>query len=134
MKTSKTSKTRHISVNIRNKLFELYNYKCANKPNSNVIQNYDCPMWKLYNGDFDESGFEIDHINEFSHTFDNKLSNLQILCICCHKVKTKKFLKNKSLFTTSEIYNGCGIMDIENKNKINIFEINKNKNLLMDIE
>ena len=34
----------------------------------NIIKNYNCPMWILYDGSFDESGYEIDHIEEFSKT------------------------------------------------------------------
>lgn len=107
-------KSRYIKKEVKLHLFEKYNMKCANIPNSNIIQNYDCPMWKLYNGNFDNSGYEIDHINEFSHTYDNSISNLQLLCVCCHKVKTNLFAKNKYIFTTSQIVNnGAGLMDIE---------------------
>jgi hypothetical protein len=66
----------------------------------------------LYNGFFDESGYEIDHIDEFSKTHNNELSNLQLLCACCHKVKTKLFLKNKCIFTSTEINNGACLMDV----------------------
>jgi hypothetical protein len=69
-------------------------------------------MWVLYDGDFDDSGFEIDHIDEFSKTKDNELSNLQLLCPCCHKVKTKIFMKNKCQFTSSEIGNGQCLMEV----------------------
>ena len=110
-------KSRYIKKEIKKNLFEKYNMKCANFPNSNSILNYDCPMWKLYNGNFDSSGYEIDHIDEFSHTCNNTISNLQLLCVCCHSVKTKLFTKNKCIFTTREIINnGAGLMDVE-KNK-----------------
>ena len=106
--------TRYIKKDIKKNLISKYNMKCANLPNSNVIQNYNCPMWKLYNGNFDESGYEIDHINEFAHSYDNSINNLQLLCICCHKVKTNLFAKNKYLLTTSQIINnGAGLMDIQ---------------------
>ena len=43
-------------------------------------------------GNFDESGYEIDHIHEFSQTHDNNESNLQALCKTCHGVKTSRFM------------------------------------------
>ena len=48
------------------------NYKCANKPGSNLnrIENYLCPLWQKADSDnkgsFDESGFELDHIKELA--------------------------------------------------------------------
>ena len=109
--------SRYIRKEVREQLFE-NNTKCANYPNSNIILNYNCPMWLLYNGNFDSSGFEIDHINEFSKTCNNDLENLQLLCACCHKVKTKLFIKNKCTFTYSEIRNGSCLMDIVEDNII----------------
>jgi len=108
-------KSRYIKKDVLNKLFEKSN-KCSNYPGSDVIKNYKCPMWILYNGDFDESGYEIDHIDEFSKTYNNDLSNLQLLCACCHSVKTKLFFKNKCLFTSMEIKNGACLMDVVDEN------------------
>lgn len=73
-------------------------YKCANKPKSNIpyLENYNCVMWIAYNGNFDEAGYEIDHIKELSVSKDNSDKNLHALCISCHKVKTKRFLMNKT--------------------------------------
>ena len=106
------SRSRYIKKEVLNELLRINN-KCANYPFSNIIKNYNCPMWILYDGNFDESGYEIDHIEEFSKTFNNNLENLKILCACCHKVKTKLFLKNKCIFTSSEINNGACLMDID---------------------
>jgi hypothetical protein len=57
-------------------------YTCAAS-----VSEYKCPM----NGEpFDESGFEIDHIKELRDGGTNDLSNLQALCVMCHRVKTSR--------------------------------------------
>jgi len=91
--------------------------KCANYPNSDVIKNYNCPMWILNEGLFDESGYNIDHIDEYALTHNNEKLNLQLLCICCHAVKTKRFMNNGYQFTTSEIDRGRALMDVEQPEK-----------------
>ena len=75
-------------------------FKCNNRPNSTLIglDEYECPLWKAGGEDkgiFDASGYDIDHITEWSISKDDSLNNLQALCISCHKVKTKKFMMNK---------------------------------------
>ena len=70
-------------------------YKCANKKNITLIglEGYKCPLWYSdNNGSFDESGYDIDHIVEYSLTKDNSVHNLQALCKICHSVKTKKYM------------------------------------------
>jgi CRISPR/Cas system Type II protein with McrA/HNH and RuvC-like nuclease domain len=105
-------KSRYISKKTISMILEKYKYKCANNPNNPVIKDYYCPMWLLYNGDFDISRYEIDHIEEYSLTGDNSIDNLQPLCPSCHTVKTKKFLKNKCVFTSSEINHGRCFMEV----------------------
>jgi hypothetical protein len=57
-------------------------YTCAAS-----VDDYTCPM----NGQpFDESGYEIDHIKELREGGTNDLSNLQALCVSCHRVKTSR--------------------------------------------
>jgi hypothetical protein len=51
------------------------------------VQDYQCP---LKGEPFDESGYEIDHIKELRDGGTNDLSNLQALCIMCHRVKTNR--------------------------------------------
>jgi hypothetical protein len=72
-------------------------YKCNNEPNSNLkgLDNYKCPLWEKGGknaGSFDATGYEIDHIIEWSVTKNDNIDNLQALCIMCHKYKTKKFM------------------------------------------
>ncbi len=63
-------------------------FKCANKPGC-IPLTYSCPFWERGgDGSFDESGYDIDHIVEWSSTHNDSESNLQALCICCHRVKT----------------------------------------------
>ena len=78
-------------------------YKCANKPGANLhrLGQYKCVLWQrpgINKGSFDESGYEIDHIVEFSIGGLESESNLQALCLSCHAVKTKKFLMAKTQF------------------------------------
>ena len=105
-------KSRYISKKTIRDIIEKYDNKCANNPDNPIIKDYICPMWLLYNGTFDISGYQIDHIDEFSITEDNSINNLQPLCPSCHIVKTKQFMKNKCMFTSTEINNGRCIMDI----------------------
>lgn len=74
-------------------------YKCANSPNSQVISNYVCPLWKrkIHQGSFDESGYDVDHIEEFCISGNDKEYNLQALCLSCHRVKTKRFNSRKKV-------------------------------------
>lgn len=69
---------------------------CANEPGSNLkyLENYLCPLWHKdeYRGCFDEAGYDIDHITEFSIDQNDDFDNLQALCKNCHSVKTKKFM------------------------------------------
>jgi 5-methylcytosine-specific restriction endonuclease McrA len=51
------------------------------------VDGYRCPM---DNKPFDESGYEIDHIVELCKGGSNEDSNLQALCIMCHRVKTSR--------------------------------------------
>ena len=93
--------------------------KCDNKPDNPAVgcKGYECPLWKCNQGLFDESGKEIDHIIEVKHGGTNELTNLQLLCPCCHSVKTKRCAKQKWDFNSIEIENGAGYMEIELPNK-----------------
>jgi len=77
-------------------------YKCANNLETTLtgLETYQCPLWQKSNtdnkGSFDQSGFELDHINELCVSGDNSLNNFQALCKSCHSVKTKRFMMKKT--------------------------------------
>ena len=114
-----------ISKKIIDEILLNQNGKCANTPSRPAINlsDYKCLLWKYQDGVFDESGYEIDHIDEYSilskqSDIDvNHISNLQALCPSCHKVKTKKFRKQKNTFTSSELDFGYSHMDIDEPQK-----------------
>ena len=64
------------------------------------VQEYQCP---LKGEPFDESGYEIDHIKELRDGGTNDLSNLQALCIMCHRVKTNRMTTVMSKKDTPKI-------------------------------
>jgi heterodisulfide reductase subunit B len=98
--------SRYISNKVKREVLENQNYKCAR------IKDYNCLLWVCYNGEFDEAGYQFDHYEEFCITGDNSSRNIQALCPNCHAVKTKRFMNNKKLFTSRELDNGSGLMDI----------------------
>jgi len=54
---------------------------------SGNVSGYKCPLNGL---PFDESGYEIDHIKPLSEGGTNETSNLQALCLMCHRVKSNR--------------------------------------------
>lgn len=88
-------KSRYISETIKKQVAGRQKYKCANNGLNEIVGllGYKCPNWTgINNGSFDESGYDIDHIEEFSLTQNNEMSNLQALCKACHSVKTRRFM------------------------------------------
>ena len=87
--------------------------QCANTPFTHApgCKDYLCPLWKSNHGLFDESGFQIDHIVEVTNGGTNDITNLQVLCPCCHAVKTKRCAKQNWLFTSDEIDIGRAKME-----------------------
>lgn len=99
--------SRKVTEAIKKRIAGKQAFKCANRPNINLkgLEGYECNLWKLNDenkGSFDESGYEIDHINEHCKTGDDSEENLQALCKSCHLVKTKRFLSNYK-FTLKQI-------------------------------
>lgn len=124
--------SRYISNKIKEEIVLKQNGKCANSPFKPALnlKGYLCLLWQINNGDFDESGYQIDHINEYSilskkDDIDvNHISNLQALCPNCHAVKTKRFMKQKKNFTSEEIDFGCALMEVDDKPKTKKRKIN----------
>ena len=51
------------------------------------VDGYACP---LAGSPFDEAGYEIDHILALKEGGTNEESNLQALCLMCHRVKSNR--------------------------------------------
>ena len=117
--TETEKKSRYISIRTKQITLEKQSYTCANSPFKPALnlENYECLVWKCYNGKFDDAGYEFDHIIEYSISFDSSPQNVQALCPNCHSVKTKKFMKQKQDFTSLQIANGQQHMEIEHKKK-----------------
>jgi hypothetical protein len=72
--------------------------QCANAPDQKYprLEAYPCPLWAKTGqtrGNFDESGYEVDHVEEHCLTQNDDESNLRALCKMCHAVRTKRFLR-----------------------------------------
>ena len=104
---------------IKNDILNYQSRRCANIPGqwAKGCKNYICPMWKFDQGGFfDESGYEIDHIEERSISQNDKRENLQALCQNCHSVKTKRWLSQPRVgglipFTSIQREGGAATMD-----------------------
>ena len=86
------NKKKYICREVKDMVLKNQQYKCANS-----IKDYNCLLWMINNGNFDESGYQFDHINEFCLSSDNTVNNIQALCPNCHAVKTKRFMGDKSM-------------------------------------
>lgn len=88
---------RMVSEGLKKLVAGRQNFRCANKPLSNVVKNYKCPLWEndSRQGSFGEEGYQIDHIVEHSISKNDDESNLQALCLSCHSVKTRRFMIKK---------------------------------------
>ena len=140
---NKINKGRKLSeANKKNRAGKQY-YKCANEPGSNLkgLENYQCPLWEKADirikGNFDESGYEIDHINEHCLTKDDNQDNLQALCKMCHSVKTKRFMMKKNTKQINEDKADDSDENEDNSDE-NVYysnnnEIDDNDNLIISI-
>jgi hypothetical protein len=104
----------HLSANTKKLVIEYSQNKCANSPINPATgcKGYECPFWKFCQGEFDESGYQIDHIVELSIGGTNDITNLQVLCVNCHSVKTKRAQKQKWEYTSQELDDGYCKMEI----------------------
>lgn len=111
---------RSLNKKVHDQIIKNQNNRCANSPFTSAIgvKGYRCLLWILNNGIFDESGYEIDHIDEFCKGGKTDIVNSQALCPNCHSVKTKRFTKQKGIkFTSREIEDRRAIMDIDRQKK-----------------
>ncbi len=100
---------------------------CNNRPgNQDASFNipgkgkYLCPLWKLNGfeqGKFDESGYEADHILEHSLGGTDDISNLQLICPCCHSFKTKLYTRQPRITNYTSEERGRGMATMEELNK-----------------
>jgi len=93
--------TRKLTDAIKKRIAGNQYFKCANSPDITLkgLGKYKCPLWEkhgIIKGSFDASGYDIDHIIEFSITGNDSDENLQALCPSCHRVKTGIFLSETS--------------------------------------
>ena len=107
---------RKVTESVKKSVAAKQDFKCANFPGSNIISDYECVYHQCRSGTFDEAGYEIDHVVEFSETQDDKISNLQALCIPCHRVKTIRFNREKKSKAKTK-------SKAKRKSKTNIFKI-----------
>ena len=85
---------------------------CSNKPNSiyTGLIGYMCKLHII--GEYlEKSRAKVDHIDEFSLTYNDTFDNMRLLCADCHDEKTIRFQQNNSLLLSSEIDNGYRIKD-----------------------
>lgn len=52
---------------------------------------------------------KVDHVDEFSLTFNDNINNMRLLCADCHDEKTIRFQSNNSLLLGKEIDDGYRI-------------------------
>jgi len=104
------------------------NYKCANKINSQVVKNYNCPLWQNEErqGSFGEEGYQIDHIIEHSVSRNDTPENLQALCLSCHSVKTRRFMiqnEEKTMTDKNENIEKIELVELRENVKSKIYEV-----------
>lgn len=76
------STKRKVSNGIKKQVAGRQRFLCAA-----TIKDYTCPLNGL---PFDEAGYEIDHIVPLSEGGSNEITNLQALCLMCHRVKSNR--------------------------------------------
>jgi hypothetical protein len=73
---------RKVTAAVKKQVAGKQRFTCAGN-----VSGYSCPL----NGNpFDEAGYEIDHIIPLSEGGSNDNSNLQALCLMCHRVKSNR--------------------------------------------
>lgn len=128
-----SASSRYIKISTKRIVLTLQDNKCANKPESRRVFSYlcnktgntiyyNCMLWKYCEGNFDEAGYQYDHIREFSRATKennvikdiNGVNNIQALCHACHAVKTRAFAQCKQEICGDVIMQGGQRMAIDN--------------------
>ncbi len=73
---------RKVTAAVKKQVAGKQRFMCAGN-----VSGYACP---LSGNPFDEAGYEIDHIIPLSEGGSNDTSNLQALCLMCHRVKSNR--------------------------------------------
>lgn len=73
---------RHVTAGTKKLVAGRQRYMCAA-----TVKDYECP---LKGTPFDEAGYEVDHIVGLADGGSNEASNLQALCLMCHRVKSNR--------------------------------------------
>lgn len=100
---------RHVTAGTKKLVAGRQRYMCAGS-----VENYVCP---LQGTPFDEAGYEVDHIVPLSEGGTNEASNLQALCLMCHRVKSNRASVGKPKKATPKkkkegfVYNGPTMSD-----------------------
>ena len=76
------STKRKVTAAVKKQVAGTQRFTCAAN-----VEGYTCP---LSGSPFDEAGYEIDHIIPLSDGGSNETSNLQALCLMCHRVKSNR--------------------------------------------
>ena len=104
-------------------------FKCANS-----VHNYNCPIWarEEHKGSFGPEKYQIDHITELWEGGTDDESNLQALCLSCHRVKTDRNAKKRAKYKEVCKKN----FDTKNAEKLkkSYFEIEINEESVTEIE
>lgn len=95
-------------------------FKCANKLYSLLpgLDDFDCPLWQIADGSsgcFNETGYVIDHIEDYCMMGDDIINNLQALCLACHTEKTNRFMMNRRCrhIASIELIKACESDDVQ---------------------
>jgi len=76
------STKRKVTAAVKKQVAGTQRFTCAGN-----VEGYSCP---LSGTPFDEAGYEIDHIIPLADGGSNETSNLQALCLMCHRVKSNR--------------------------------------------
>ena len=112
---------RHVTAGTKKLVAGKQRYMCAAS-----VPGYVCPLGGT---PFDEAGYEVDHILPLSEGGTNEASNLQALCLMCHRVKSNRASVGKSKKTPTPkkkgfVYTGPTLSDCDSDSSMGSEEPN----------